>query len=232
MWITNAFQADWMCLLANTSEGPPHQNKSLICLPMKSKGVHLSKKISKIGMWSSDTAEIFFEDVRVPAKNIIGEEGKGFAYQMMQFQEERLVGSALALPVLDACVGKTIDYTRQRKIFGQSVLDNQAVHFRLAELQTEIEALRALIYKATDTFVQGEDVTLLASMTKLKAGRLLREVTDSCLQYWGGMGFTSDVYISRMYRDMRLVSIGAGADEVMLSIISKLMGTLPKPVKK
>ncbi|MFM0288064.1 acyl-CoA dehydrogenase family protein [Paraburkholderia megapolitana] len=228
LWITNGTQADWMCCLANTSDDPAHRNKSLIIVPLKSKGVQIEKKIRKIGMHSSDTAQIFLDEVRVPRRNLIGEEGKGFTYQMLQFQEERLYGAAGALLVLDRAIDQTIDYTRQRKIFGRSVLDNQVVHYRLAELKTEVEAVRALTYRATELYVGGGDVTALASMAKLKAGRLAREVTDSCLQFWGGMGFAWESSISRTYRDSRLFSIGAGADEVMLSIICKKLGTLPR----
>lgn len=107
------------------------------------------------------------------------------------------------------------------------MLDNQVVHFRLAELQTEIEALRALVYSAVEGYINDEDVTLKASMAKLKSGRLIREVSDSCLQYWGGMGFMWDNPISQVYRDSRLTSIGGGADEVMLGIITKIMGINP-----
>ncbi len=228
LWITNGTQADWMCCLANTSEGSPHRNKSLIIVPMKSKGVSVERKLRKIGMNSSDTAQIHFDDVRVPRRHLIGEEGHGFTYQMLQFQEERLWGAANALKGLDNAVRDTIEYTRSRKIFGRPVLDNQVVHFTLAELQTEIEALRALVYRATELYVAGRDVTQLASMAKLKAGRLTREVADKCLQYWGGMGFTWENPVSRLYRDGRLASIGGGADEVMLSILCKTMGTLPR----
>ncbi|XP_053469016.1 probable acyl-CoA dehydrogenase 6 [Ictalurus furcatus] len=228
MWTTTGTQADWMCLLANTSDGPPHRNKSLICLPMNLPGIHIARKIDKLGMRSSDTAEVFFEDVRVPCKNIIGQEGMGFTYQMLQFQEERLWGVANILTMMEKVVQETINYTRQRKIFQQPVLYHQVVHFRLAELQTEIELLRSLLYQCTALYIKGNDVTKLASMAKLKAGRLARELGDSCLQYWGGMGFTSDVLVSRFYRDSRLMSIGAGADEVMLSIICKYMDILPR----
>ena len=228
LWITNGTQADWMCCLANTSEGSPHRNKSLIIVPMKSKGVSVERKLRKIGMNSSDTAQIHFDDVRVPRRHLIGEEGHGFTYQMLQFQEERLWGAANALKGLDNAVRDTIEYTRSRKIFGRPVLDNQVVHFTLAELQTEIEALRALVYRATELYVAGRDVTQLASMAKLKAGRLTREVADKCLQYWGGMGYTWENPVSRLYRDGRLASIGGGADEVMLSILCKTMGTLPR----
>ncbi|GCB61358.1 hypothetical protein scyTo_0009322 [Scyliorhinus torazame] len=227
MWITNGCQADWMCLLANTGDGPVKKSKSLICLPMKLPGIHIAKKIDKLGMRSSDTAQIFFEDVRVPRKYLIGEEGMGFTYQMLQFQEERLWSVAATLAPMQNIIQETIEYARQRKIFGQSVLRNQTVHFRLAELETEIELVRSLLYRCVAQYIQGNDATKLASMAKLKAGRLVRDVADSCLQFWGGMGFTNEVLVSRLYRDMRLMSIGGGADEVMLSIICKYMGTLP-----
>ncbi len=227
MWITNGAQADWMCLLANTGDGPPHRNKSLICLPMKAKGVTVARKLDKLGMHSSDTAQIFFDDVRVPKRNRIGEEGHGFAYQMLQFQEERLWAAASCLKAHELIIAETIAYARGRKAFGHSILDNQTVHFRLAELQTEVELLRSLVYRAAEAMIAGEDVTQLATMAKLKTGRLGRELPDACLQFWGGMGFMSETPVSRAYRDFRLASIGGGADEVMLGVLCKGMGTLP-----
>ncbi|MEO8057479.1 MAG: acyl-CoA dehydrogenase family protein [Burkholderiales bacterium] len=227
MWITNSMQADWMCVLANTSEGSAHKNKSLIMLPMNTSGVTRAQKIRKIGMMSSDTGLIHFDNVRVPQRYLIGQEGMGFTYQMMQFQEERLWAAANAIQGLSNCIDETIRYTRERQIFGKSVLDNQVVHFKLAELKTEIESLRGLVYMATEQYVQGKDVTEWASMAKLKSSRLLRTVPDSCMQYWGGMGYTWDNRVSRLYRDGRLASIAGGADEVMLGIISKFMHTLP-----
>jgi citronellyl-CoA dehydrogenase len=232
MWITNGAQADWICLLANTSDGPVHRNKSLICVPMKTKGVEVARKLDKLGMRSSDTAQIFFDNVRVPKRNRIGEEGQGFTYQMLQFQEERLWGAASGLKAAEVIIEETIEYTRNRKAFGKSILDNQSVHFKLAELQTEVELLRALVYRAAEALIAGEDVTRLATMAKLKGGRLGRLVTDGCLQYWGGMGFMNETPVSRAYRDTRLGSIGGGADEVMLTVLCKLMGTLPGAGKK
>uniref|UniRef100_A0A9J7Z6F5 Zgc:85777 n=1 Tax=Cyprinus carpio carpio TaxID=630221 RepID=A0A9J7Z6F5_CYPCA len=164
MWTTNDTQADWTCLLANTSDGPSHKNKSLIFFPM------------------NRSAEVFFVDVHVPCKNLIG-------------QEEMVANSK---PLIT-----------QRKIFSQPILYHQVVHFRLAELQAEIELLRSLLHRATALYIKGNDVTNLASTAKLKAGRLARELGDSCLQYWGGMGFTSDILL-------------------ILSIICKYMDTLPK----
>ena len=227
MWITNGLQADWCCLLANTGEGQVHKNKSLILVPMDARGVE-RQKIHKIGMHSSDTAQLFFDNVRIPRSNLIGQEGAGFTMQMLQFQEERLWVAASSLRALDRLIDLTIDYTRERKAFGKSVLDNQVVHFRLAELRTEVEALRALTWQAVDDYVGGQDATRFASMAKLKSGRLYREVADACLQYWGGMGFTADNPVSRAYRDGRLGSIGGGADEVMLEILCKLEGTAPR----
>ncbi len=226
MWITNGMMADWCCLLANTSDGPAHQNKSLIMVPMNLPGIE-RQKIDKLGMNSSDTAQLFFDDVRVPVDNVVGEIGAGFTMQMLQFQEERLWVAVNSLVMMDGLIDKTIEYTAQREAFGKSVLDNQVVHFRLAELRTEVESLRALSWSAIEQYIAGQDVTRLASMAKLKCGRLSREVADSCLQYWGGMGFTRDNPISRAFRDGRLASIGGGADEIMLTIICKLEGTLP-----
>ena len=227
MWTTSGTQADWMCLLANTSDGEPHRNKTLMCVPMKTKGVEIARKLDKMGMHSSDTAQIHLDDVRIPQRYIIGEEGKGFTYQMLQFQEERLWAGARGLIGLERLIQETIDYTRTRVAFGKPILDNQVVHFKLAELATEIELLRSLVYRACDLYLKGQDVTKLASMVKLKSGRLSREVADGCLQYWGGMGFMNETRVSRAFRDGRLGSIGGGADEIMLTIISKLMGTLP-----
>ena len=227
MWITNAPCADFICLLANTSDGKPHANKSLIVVPMDSPGITLGSDLDKLGMRSSQTAQVFFDDVRVPQHYRIGHEGAGFMMQMLQFQEERLFGAANMIKGLEHCIDSTIAYCQERRTFGNALIDNQVIHFRLAELASEIECLRALVYQATEQYVTGQDVTRLASMAKLKAGRLGREVSDSCLQYWGGMGFMWDNPVARAYRDMRLVSIGGGADEIMLGIICKLMGTLP-----
>ena len=227
MWITNSTQADFLCLLANTGDGPSHANKSLIVVPTDAEGISFSSRLDKLGMRDSDTAQVFLDQVRVPQRFTIGEPGHGFRYQMMQFQEERLFAAAGNLRAMERCIEATVEYTRERTVFGRAVLDNQVVQFRLAELQTEIELLRALVYAAVEDYVAGEDVTTKASMCKLKAGRLLREVTDACLQYWGGMGYLWDNPVARAYRDGRLSSIGGGADEIMLGIISRRMGIAP-----
>ena len=236
MWITNSLQADWMCMLVNTGEGPIHKNKSLVMVPMRENGkllpgIEVGKKIKKIGMNSSDTGLIYFDEVRVPQRYRIGAEGQGFIYQMQQFQEERLWCAASTLQSLTNCVQWTVDWAQERKLFGSTLADQQWVQFKLAELKADIECLRALTYQACEHYIAGEDVTEWATMAKLKAGRLNRTVPDTCLQFWGGMGFTWENKVSRMYRDGRLASIGGGADEVMLGILSKMMGIAKRPQK-
>ncbi len=227
MWTTSGTQADWMCLLANTCEGPVHKNKSLICVPMKTKGVNIARKLDKLGMRSSDTAQIFFEDVRVPQRYLIGKEGEGFTYQMLQFQEERLWGATAGLVAKERMIDDTIAYTGQRKAFGQVDPRQPGRAFPPGRAEDRGRDAARLTYRAAELMLRGEDVTMLASMAKLKSGRLSREISDACLQYYGGMGFMNETPISRSYRDTRLGSIGGGADEVMLSIICKHMGILP-----
>ena len=234
VWITNSLQADWMCMLVNTGDGPAHRNKSLVIVPLREngkpvKGFEVGKKIRKIGMNSSDTGLLYFDEVRVPQRYRIGEEGHGFVYQMQQFQEERLWCAASCLESLSNCITWTVEWAQERKLFGAALADQQWVQFKLAELKTEVESLRALTYQACERYVAGEDVTEWATMAKLKAGRLNRVVPDTCLQFWGGMGFTWENRVSRMFRDGRLASIGGGADEVMLGILSKTMGIAKRP---
>jgi citronellyl-CoA dehydrogenase len=227
LYITNGTQADWACLLARTTEERGYHGMSLIIVPTDTPGFSVSRKLRKLGNLSSDTAELALESVRVPRANTVGPEGMGFILQMRQFQRERLVGAILAYSSMEKVVRDTIAYTRQRQAFGAPLIDNQVVHFRIAELLTEIEALKALCYTAVESMIEGQDITRQASMAKLKAGRLSREVADSCLQFYGGMGYMEETPISRAFRDSRLLSIGGGADEVMLGIIAKLDGILP-----
>lgn len=228
MWITNSTQADYIVVLANTSDDQKHQNKSLIVVPTNTPGFSHSERLNKLGMRSSDTSQLFFDDVVVPQSYRIGEEGQGFQMQMMQFQEERLAGAAMTIKGLEQCITQTIEYTSQREAFGKPLIEMQYINMRLAEMQMEVEALRAMCYQACEVLVDGGDPTLLASYAKLKAGQLTRTLPSDCLQFWGGMGFMWDNPVSRAMRDMRLTSIGGGADEVMLNIIGKRMGLMSK----
>lgn len=228
LYITNGAQADWACVLARTSDDPGAHGMSLIIVPTTTPSFSVSRTLRKLGNHSSDTAELIFDNVRVPRANTVGDEGMGFILQMRQFQRERLVGAILAYSSSEQVVRQTIAYTQERRAFGAALIEQQTIHFRLAELLTEIEALRALCYEATERYVAGEDITLLASMAKLKGGRLAREAADSCLQFYGGMGYMEETPIARAYRDARLLSIGGGADEIMLGIIARQEGMLPQ----
>lgn len=227
MYITNGTQADWICLLARTSDGTDYKGMSLIIVPSGTPGFIVSKSLQKLGNWSSDTAVLTFENMRVPVENRIGDEGKGFYYQMEQFQMERLVGAVSAVAGAEQAVRDTIRYTQERQAFGKPLLKNQWIQFKLGELLTEIEAARHLNYHCAAlmaTQPNAPETTRIASMCKLKAGRLGRQVADTCIQFYGGMGYMEETRISRFYRDSRLTSIGGGADEIMLQIIAKLEG--------
>lgn len=229
MWITNGVQGDWICLLANTgTENGPHRNKSLIVVPLNTPGISVGKKLDKVGYRSSDTALLFFDDVRVPQSNRIGEEGRGFIYQMEQFQEERLFVVARSWRFLEIAIEETIEYLRGRKAFGKPLLDNQAIYFKLAEFQAKIESVRALLYRALEAYLAGENVTKLASMSKYLIGRLSMEIPVELNQFWGGQGFMNESFISRVYREARQTAVGGGANEVMLQVIAKEMGIFPK----
>jgi citronellyl-CoA dehydrogenase len=232
LYITNGTQADWVCLLARTSDEGGYRGMSLIMVPTNTPGFSVSRKLRKLGNHSSDTAELVLDGVRVPKTNTIGPEGMGFMLQMQQFQRERLVGAITSYAGMERTVRDTIAYCQQRQTFGQPLIANQVIHFRLVELLTEIEMLKQFCYSAVRTMVAGDDITREASMAKLKAGRLGREVADSCLQYYGGMGYMEETRISRVFRDSRLLSIGGGADEIMIGIIAKLEGILPGKAKK
>lgn len=234
IYITNGTQADWVCLLVRTTPGRSYKGMSLIIVPTNTLGFSVSRKLVKLGNRSSDTALLSFENVRVPQSNLIGAEGMGFYLQMEQFQMERLVGSVSAASGMEMAVRETMKYCTERETFGQPLIHNQWIQFKLVELLTEIEALRHLNYYCASLMGQGadpEETTRIASMCKLKAGRLAREVGDTCLQFYGGMGYMEETWISRYYRDARLLSIGGGADEVMMGIIAKLEGMMPSRKK-
>jgi citronellyl-CoA dehydrogenase len=227
LYITNGTQADWLCLLARTSDGDDFRGMSLIIVPSNTEGFIISKKLKKLGNHSSDTAFLVFENLRVPLTNRIGDEGKGFYYQMEQFQMERLVGAIGTVSGAEKAVRDTMKYTSERQAFGKPLLSNQWIQFKLGELLTEVEAAKQLNYYCASLVqanAESKEVTRIASMCKLKAGRLARQVADTCIQFYGGMGYMEETPISRYYRDSRLISVGGGADEVMLQIIAKLEG--------
>lgn len=231
LYITNGIQADWVCLLARTSDETGFRGMSLIIVPTDSPGFSVGRKLEKMGNHSSDTAELILDDVRVPLSNRIGEEGMGFILQMQQFQKERMIAVFMGVVAAEQALRRTIRYLQERRTFGQPIIDNQFVHFKIAELLTDVEMLRQFGYHCADLYTRGEDVTRAASMAKYKLGRLVRDVADWCMQFHGGIGYMEETWISRYYRDVRLIPIGGGADEIMLGIIAKYEGILPRRPK-
>ena len=226
MWITNGTQADWLCLLARTDDSQPgdYHGMSLIVVPTTTPGFSVGRKIEKMGNRSSDTAEIVLDEVRVPITNTVGEAGRGFQQQMAQFQDERLVGAYIAAAGARRALDRTKDYLQQRHAFGKPLLANQYLQYRLAELYADVDTVEGFLHYAADKYTAGQDVTREATVAKLKAGRLTREVADACVQFHGGMGYAEEMWVARYFRDARLASIGGGADEVMLRVITMMEG--------
>ena len=224
MWITSGTQADWICLLARTSDEGGYMGMSQIIVPTDTPGFSVGRAIKKMGNHSSDTGELVFEDVRVPVSNTVGEIGRGFQQQMSQFQDERLIAAYMVCGSMRKAIDRTIEYLRQRDAFGKPLLANQYIQYKLAELIAEIDIVTEYAYTAGERYAAGEDVSRMATIAKLKTGRLQREVADTCVQFHGGMGYAEEMWPARYYRDGRLTSIGGGADEVMLRVIAMMEG--------
>jgi citronellyl-CoA dehydrogenase len=224
IYITNGTQADFLTLLARTSDEPGYHSFSLLVVPTNLSGFSIGRKLDKLGLRSSDTAELFFDNVRVPVENLIGQEGEGFIYQMQQFQHERFAVLPVAYIAGRDIIDMTVEHLRQRMVFGKPLIKKQVLRHRLADWLTQIECMRHLTYHIVRMQMAGLDATREVSMGKVYAARLLRTVADGCLQMYGGLGFMNEMLISRYYRDARIMSIGGGADEVMQDVIAKLEG--------
>jgi citronellyl-CoA dehydrogenase len=224
IYITNGTQADFLTLLARTGDEPGYRSFSLFVVPTRLPGFSVSRKLDKLGLRSSDTAELFLDNVRVPAQNLIGKEGQGFIYQMHQFQHERFAALPFAYIAAKDMIDMTVDHIRRRIVFGKPLITRQVLRHRLADWLTEIECLKQLTYHIVRMKTAGLEVTREVSMGKLYSARLVMKIADGCLQMFGGLGYMNEMLISRYYRDCRLLSIGAGADEVMREIIAKIEG--------
>ncbi len=224
MYITNALQADWMCVLARTSDEGGHHGMSQIVVPADAPGFEVSRKLDKLGMRASDTGLLTFSDVRVPAANIIGTPGDGFRQQMAQFVVERMWAAYGAVGSCEMALDKTKGYLKERVAFGKPLLHNQYLQYRLAELAVEVDLLKHYNYATAEAYSRGEDTTRFAAIAKIKAGRLLREVADWCLQFHGGIGYMEETWTARFLRDNRLMSIGGGSDETMLQVLARADG--------
>jgi citronellyl-CoA dehydrogenase len=224
LYITNGAQADWLCLLVRTSNERGYRGMSQVIFPTSTPGFSVSRRLVKLGNHSSDTAELSFVDARVPVSNTIGEVGRGFQQQMQQFQNERLIASYMAVGQCEAAIERTVQYLRQRYTFGKPLVEHQWIQYHMADLVAEVDLLRQYNYAAAEAMVAGDDATRFATIAKLTAGRLVRKVADTCLQFHGGIGYMDETWTSRFYRDSRLLSIGGGTDEVMLNVLARMSG--------
>tara|TARA_R110002074_G_scaffold349634_1_gene520311 strand:- start:95441 stop:96589 length:1149 start_codon:yes stop_codon:yes gene_type:complete len=224
MFITNGVHGDLFFVAAKTdTEVKASRGITIFAVEKGTPGFSVSKSLKKMGWLSSDTAELVFDNCRVPAKNILGEVNKGFYSIMRNFQNERLVLGAQAMGESSKAIELTLDYVTTRKAFGGVLFDKQVIRQRLASLAARVEAGRQLVYHAAWLDTQGIDCIKEVSMAKAYCGELVNEVMYDCLQFHGGFGYIRESAIERMYRDARIQSIGGGATEVMLEEVSKRM---------
>jgi alkylation response protein AidB-like acyl-CoA dehydrogenase len=224
MFITNGPRADFITLVVRTSDAPGYKGISIILVELDRPGITISRKLDKVGMRSSDTAEIIFENVRVPVGNLLGEEGKGFYYLMWELQGERMIAAAGAVEAAQYAYEMALHYAKTRKQFGQTINQFQVISHLLAQMATEIEVCRQLTYATAYRFARGEVPSKEISIVKLASAQMAHWVTDRALQIFGGSGYMMENPIQRLWRDTRLYRIGAGTDEIMKEIISKEMG--------
>lgn len=228
MFITNGMRADFVTLVTRTSDAPGYKGISIFLVDLDSPGVSVSKRLDKVGMRSSDTAELIFDNVRVPHANLLGEEGKGFSYIMWELQGERMISAAGSVGMAEYAYNLALDYAKTRKQFNQPIANFQIISHMLAEMKTEIEVCKELTYATAYQFSKGNILSKEISMTKLAAAQMAHWVADRALQIFGGNGYMAEYPIERIWRDTRLHRIGAGADEVMKEIIAKQMGLVKK----
>jgi citronellyl-CoA dehydrogenase len=232
-YITNGTRADFVTLLAKTDTDAGYHGISILLVPTDVAGFNVSRKLRKAGNWCSDTAELFFDDCRIPARYLLGEEGRGFMYLMQNFQSERLVGCTSGLAGAKLVLDRTVEYGRQRHAFGKPLIKREYWQQRIVDLYTKYEAAKALTYQACEAYndekyVRREPISMettrLTSMAKAYVGEVTGEIMDTCLQFHGGMGYLEELGIARAWRDQRLLRIGGGATEVMRYAIAKIMG--------
>jgi len=223
MYITNAATADWLCVLVVTDPDARYGGFSQIIVPTDTPGFRY-ELLDKIGNWSSDTGILYFDNVRVPLTNTIGEVGHGFQQQMMQFQDERLVACISAVAGSKRLWELTRDYAKERVLFGKPLSKMQVSQFKFVEMKIQLEAAQELTYACVRKRIKGEDATREISMAKVFCGRTIRYVADECMQLHGGYGYMKESAAGRAFVDARLISIGGGSDETMIHYLAKMLG--------
>src|SRR5215216_4609197 len=223
-YITNGHRADFIVLVTKTDPDAGYDGFTLFIVDTDTPGFIREKRLEKLGMHASDTALLAFDDMRVPAENILGQEGKGFYHIMWELQGERLIGAAGCVAGAQKCFEKTLDYAMERKAFGRSIGHFQVIRHKFAEMATKIESARQMVYTTAWRHQNGEYPVREISMAKLHAARVAVEVADECIQIHGGAGYMKEYGVERVWRDMRLNRIGAGTDEIMLDVIGRSYG--------
>jgi alkylation response protein AidB-like acyl-CoA dehydrogenase len=223
-FITNGHRAHVIVLVTKTDPDAGYDGFTLFLVPMDAPGVIREKKLQKLGMHASDTALLAFQDVRVPASAMLGQEGKGFYHIMWELQGERMIGAAGSLAGAQRCFDRTLAYAQEREAFGKAIGHFQVIRHKFAEMATKIEAARQLVYVTAWRFANGEYPVREISMAKLFASRVAVEVADECIQIHGGAGYMKEYGVERAWRDARLNRIGAGTDEIMLEVIGRSYG--------
>ncbi|WP_313893312.1 acyl-CoA dehydrogenase family protein [Psychrobacillus sp.] len=222
-FITNGLHADYVVVVCKTDSKvePAYRGISLLVVENGTSGFKRGKKLNKIGMHSGDTAELIFEDAKVPIENLLGEEGKGFYYLMEKLQQERLVVALQVQVEAEEMLRITIEYVKGRKAFGSRIADFQNTQFKLAEMATEIDLGRTYVNTLTEKHLQGEDIVKEVSMAKWWISEMAKRVAAECVQLHGGYGYMEEYEIARRYRDIAVTSIYAGTTEIMKGIIAK-----------
>lgn len=232
-YITNGTRASFVTCMVKTNPDAGARGISIILVPTDVAGYSVSRKLKKAGNWASDTAELFFEDVRVPKRYLLGQEGMGFIYLMQNFQSERLVGCASAVAGSKLALDRSVAWGKERQAFGKPLIKREYWQQKFVELYTKLEAAKALTYKAVDAYndekyvkktMLSMETTKLVSMAKAYVGDVNGEIMDQCVQFHGGMGYLEDLWVARAWRDARLLRIGGGATEVMRYTTAKIMG--------
>jgi alkylation response protein AidB-like acyl-CoA dehydrogenase len=224
MYITNGTRADFIVLVTKTDPDAGYDGFTLFLVDTDTPGFIVEKKLEKLGMHSSDTALLAFDDMRVPAENVLGEIGKGFYHIMWELQGERLIGAAGCVAGAQRCFNRTLEYAKERDAFGRPIGRFQVIRHKFAEMATKIETARQMVYTTAWRFQNGEYPVREISIAKLYASRIAVEVADECIQIHGGAGYMKEYGVERVWRDMRLNRIGAGTDEVMLEVIGRSYG--------
>jgi alkylation response protein AidB-like acyl-CoA dehydrogenase len=229
-FITNGARADYIVLVTKTDPDKGHDGITLFVVDLKDEdgehvpGFSVSAELEKMGMHASDTGELAFEDVRVPAENMLGEEGKGFYHISWELQGERLVAAAGCVAGAERMFERTLEYAMEREAFGRPIGRFQAIRHKFAEMSTQIEAAKQFTYSTAWRFANGEYPVREISQAKLFSSRMICDVADECIQIHGGYGYMKEYEIERAYRDARLNRIGAGTDEIMLEVIGRSYG--------